>query len=254
MKRPSTHKYEQKHVVFVHTQEYGLNGISEVRYASSMPHRLPTFTTPEERRAFNETIVKPFYRNEEDYDWTEVASRFVGLETVMHRLREQTLLHMLARYGRGQPILDIGCGSGLHLRHMPAGSVGIDINPRNVARSRAYAPHATVIEGDAEHLPFPDHAFATIVCTEVLEHVVYPELVISEVRRVLKPNGVFLGSVPRASWIWKLRSHLSRTCPADEPFHNEMRRTDIASLLYPFPHVTVTRSFWLLQYFFRASR
>lgn len=210
-------------------------------------------TTPEERHEYNESVVKPFYRTEEEYDWTAVADHFVGLESFMHRWREQTLLKMLQRYGRGVPMLDVGCGSGLHLRHMPPGSTGIDINPRNVAQSKHYAPQATVVEGDAEHLPFQDHSFATIICTEVLEHVVYPERVISEVRRVLQPHGVFLGSVPRASWIWKLRSIVSRTCPAEEPFHNEMHRSDIAKLLRPFPHVQILRSFWLLQYFFVAT-
>src|SRR5690606_21407246 len=116
-----------------------------------MDERLTQYRTDAERTQFNDTVVKPFYRDEEDYDWVAVADTISGPETFMHRFRERMLLRMLKQYGAREPMLDVGCGTGLHLRHLPPGSVGIDLNPRNITRAKRYAPHAKVDLGDAEH-------------------------------------------------------------------------------------------------------
>jgi ubiquinone/menaquinone biosynthesis C-methylase UbiE len=88
-------------------------------------------------------------------------------------------------------------------------------------------------EGDIESMPFADATFETVVCTEVLEHVPHPESALAEMRRVLRPGGLLLGSVPARSWIWRLR-FLSSTCPGDEPFHNEYRPHEVIDLLRGF--------------------
>ena len=49
---------------------------------------------------------------------------------------------------------------------------------------------------DSMVLPFPKGTFDTIVSTQVLEHVRQPEIVIPEMARVLKPNGVLILSAP----------------------------------------------------------
>lgn len=50
--------------------------------------------------------------------------------------------------------------------------------------------------GDAHCLPFKGDAFDCVKCTELLEHVKYPEKVIEEIGRVLKPLGILILSVP----------------------------------------------------------
>lgn len=216
----------------------------------AMDARLARYRTQEEKERFNRDIVKPFYTSGEDYDWTDAADHLRGLETIMHRLRERATVRLMRAHVRG-PVLDLGCGSGLMLRHLPAGSVGIDLNPRNVERARRYAPHMRLERADAEALPFPDHSFQAVVCTEVLEHLVFPERAIAGVLRVLRPGGVFFGSVPRATRLWGVR-RFSATCPVEEPFHNEMSRSDLASLLAPFADRSIRLSAWLLHLFFVA--
>ena len=51
---------------------------------------------------------------------------------------------------------------------------------------------------DGERLPFHDASFDGIVSFEVLEHVFNPEIVLNELRRVLKPGGIMLVTVPFA--------------------------------------------------------
>lgn len=165
--------------------------------------------------------VKDYYRDVETYDWVDVADNLRGLEAFFHRNRARVVRRLVARHAvPGAPILDAGCGTGLNLRHLPKGSVGLDINPRNVALLRERLPDHVVVEGDVEQMPFADHSFGTVLCTEVIEHIPDPSRAIAEFRRVLRPDGVLIGSVPARSLVWRLR-FLSSTCPHSEPFHNE---------------------------------
>lgn len=177
--------------------------------------------------------VKDYYRDIEKYDWVDVADSFKGLESFFHRNRRRAVRNLVSKYGTGEPMLDAGCGTGLNLAALPAGSVGIDLNPRNLALVRARLPQHVAVEGDIETMPFEDGSFGTVLCTEVLEHVPYPEQALREIRRVLRPGGTLIGSVPARSMVWKLR-FLSSTCPGDEPFHNEYRPPEVKALLAGF--------------------
>lgn len=214
-----------------------------------MDPRFLLHQTTEERERFNRTEVRPFYEQIENYDWTDAADHFRGAETVMHRLRERWIRRSLVRLHVAGRLLDIGCGSGLMLRHLPIGSVGIDVNPRNVARAKRYAPLADVRLGDAEHLSFSAASFDGVIITEVLEHLVFPERAVSEIVRVLRPGGICLGSVPRRTVVWRFR-RLSRTCPGNEPFHNEFRRRELQQLLSPLTGLDIAAPWWRLQFFF----
>jgi len=175
--------------------------------------------------------VKDYYRDVETYDWVDVADNLRGLEAFFHRNRARVVRRLISRYAvRGAPILDAGCGTGLNLRHLPAGSTGIDINPRNVELVERRLPNHRVVQGDVEALPFGANDFGTVLCTEVIEHIPDPSAALSEFRRVLKPGGVLVGSVPARSMIWKLR-FLSSTCPHSEPFHNEYLPDEVREML-----------------------
>ena len=175
--------------------------------------------------------VKDYYRDVETYDWVDVADNLRGLEAFFHKNRARVVRRMVAKYATpNAPILDAGCGTGLNLRHLPAGSTGIDINPRNVALLGTRLPNHHIVEGDVEALPFDDGSFGSVLCTEVIEHIPDPSAALAEFRRVLQPGGVLIGSVPARSAIWKLR-FLSSTCPHSEPFHNEYLPPEVRSML-----------------------
>jgi ubiquinone/menaquinone biosynthesis C-methylase UbiE len=96
----------------------------------------------------------------------------------------------------GLDVLDVGCGQGIDLaRYARAGAnvTGIDLTPRHAELARAHlAAHGlegTVVNGDAETLPFPDDSFDRVSSNGVLHHTPNIEAALREIRRVLRPGG-----------------------------------------------------------------
>jgi ubiquinone/menaquinone biosynthesis C-methylase UbiE len=55
------------------------------------------------------------------------------------------------------------------------------------------------IQSDISSIPVPDHSFDTILCTEVFEHIPYPDQAIKEFSRILKPGGKLITTAPFCS-------------------------------------------------------
>ena len=78
------------------------------------------------------------------------------------------------------------------------------------------------VQANAEQLPFPDGHFAQIICTEALEHVQRPEVVLGEMAQVATPDAIIVISIPNERLIDSLRRWtgsirtLWRTGGADE--------------------------------------
>jgi SAM-dependent methyltransferase len=104
--------------------------------------------------------------------------------------------------------IDVGCGDGIrggsYLREHGRRYVGVDIGPGAIERARANGFDARQIE-TAEKLPFDDASFDLVCCSEVLEHLLRPDLAVREMARVLAPGGVMILTVPNvAYWRWRL--------------------------------------------------
>jgi SAM-dependent methyltransferase len=144
--------------------------------------------------------------------------------------------------GRGRKVLDLGCRSGALTRHFLEGNevVGVDVD--RAALAKAEERGITAVEADVTApLPFPDETFDAVVAGELLEHVDFPETVVSEVKRVLEPGGSFVGSVPNAFRLQgRLRFLLGRP-PENDPTHLHMFSPDqLRHLLADFDHVNMT--------------
>jgi ubiquinone/menaquinone biosynthesis C-methylase UbiE len=95
-------------------------------------------------------------------------------------------------------VLEVAIGTGRSLPHYPAGVTvtGIELSPAMlaVARQRAAGLGRDVDfqEGDAEHLPFEDASFDTVVCALALCTIPDPAVAIGEMKRVLASGGRLL--------------------------------------------------------------
>jgi 2-polyprenyl-6-hydroxyphenyl methylase/3-demethylubiquinone-9 3-methyltransferase len=99
----------------------------------------------------------------------------------------------------GKRVLDLGCGGGFtaeELARRGAAVVGVDPAAEllDVARNHAEQSSLQVDyrHGTGEQIPADAESFDIVVCVDVLEHVADLPRVLTEVRRVLKPNGLFL--------------------------------------------------------------
>jgi SAM-dependent methyltransferase len=102
---------------------------------------------------------------------------------------------------KGGKVLDIGCGDmTLSVLAPELDWVGIDIDDKKDPR---------IVKQDITSTPysFNGGTFDTAVCSEVLEHLFTPEDVIKEARRVLKPGGTFIVTVPNYDNLDNLLSH-----------------------------------------------
>lgn len=194
-------------------------------------------------------LNKDYYRYIEEYDWVQVTDHYHGFESVFHRLREWQIVRTIKKFAKKGLYLDAGCGTGLILRHLPKGSIGLDINPRNIKKAKKHATLAKFVESDIEKIPFKNNYFSTIVCTEVIEHQPDPKPTIHELYRVLQPGGRVIGSVPSASPIWFFR-FLSSTCPRGEPFHKNFTKSELLPLFKQFKIIKFYRSVIGMSYFF----
>jgi ubiquinone/menaquinone biosynthesis C-methylase UbiE len=112
---------------------------------------------------------------------------------------------------KGDKVLDLGCGEGRHVYAAYAEQdvqvVGVDLCLKDLQTAKErYEPYIdqensnkqfALINGNALQLPFADNTFDKIICSEVLEHIPDYEGVLKEIKRILKPNGLFAASVPR---------------------------------------------------------
>lgn len=107
-------------------------------------------------------------------------------------------------------VLEVGCGAGNVLVQVSAASrYGVDIS-RTVLRSakRRLGPAGLSLAA-GECLPYLDACFDKVYCSEVLEHVLNPNAVIDEMKRVLRPGGTLVLSVPNEKIINRCKSLLS---------------------------------------------
>jgi SAM-dependent methyltransferase len=94
-------------------------------------------------------------------------------------------------------VMDLGCGRGgvveLFWRDVRM-AVGLDPDVPSLAEHRA--PGMPVVRGVGEQLPFAADSFDLVVCLWVIEHLEFPDRVLREVRRTLKPGGHFVFLTP----------------------------------------------------------
>jgi SAM-dependent methyltransferase len=120
--------------------------------------------------------------------------------------RRRILLQVLDQYvgiGKGRRILDVGCGTGTMLTYLAsygkAQGIDIDEEALEYCRERGLT---NVRLGAAETLPFEDGSFDLVTALDVVEHLDDDAAALREIRRVLRPGGTLLLTVPAHPFLW----------------------------------------------------
>ncbi|HEY4279102.1 MAG TPA: class I SAM-dependent methyltransferase [Conexibacter sp.] len=103
----------------------------------------------------------------------------------------------------GARLLDAGCGSGRELDELAArGRVsGVDVSAVAVDCARARG-HADVQRAAIERMPFADSTFDLVTCLDVIEHTPDDRESLAELRRVTRPGGLLVVTVPAYPSLW----------------------------------------------------
>ncbi|MDD6794050.1 MAG: methyltransferase domain-containing protein [Clostridiaceae bacterium] len=100
-------------------------------------------------------------------------------------------------------ILDLGCGNGNILKILEekanAKLFGLDLSENMIKEARKKLDINTELTvGDAEKLPYKDAQFDVVICNASFHHYIKPDVVVKEIKRVLKKNGVLILGDPTA--------------------------------------------------------
>lgn len=118
-------------------------------------------------------------------------------------------LEDLRRLPAGSLILELGCGlgnDGLELLRSGYNVVETDIAPGELSEAKkmhdreGFSGDCAHILSDAENLPFKDGSFDAVFMVAALHHLPNPEAALREVKRVLRPGGVFVVGTEPNTW------------------------------------------------------
>ncbi len=123
------------------------------------------------------------------------------------RARAEILLDLLTPLAEdGRRVLDVGCGTGLLLASLPAGSrlAGLDSSERALSHARRRLGESADLRSGSlpAQIPFEENSQDLITLTDVLEHIEDDRATLVELRRRLAPGGRLLLTVPAFSFLW----------------------------------------------------
>jgi 2-polyprenyl-6-hydroxyphenyl methylase/3-demethylubiquinone-9 3-methyltransferase len=127
------------------------------------------------------------------------------------RYRLEIIHRLMAGIERGS-LLEIGCGTGLHLFPLAGGfshATGIDLSPAMIDRAKAIRSELqedSRIELNVDRADqlktVDDNSMDVVLCVGAFEHMHNQKAVVHQVERVLKRQGAFICLTPNADWIW----------------------------------------------------
>lgn len=155
---------------------------------------------------------------------------------------------------KNKDVLVIGCGNRNDIELITSfeNAVVFDLSFNAVHRINR---ELKVITADALSIPFADGSFEEIICSEVLEHIPNVDLAISEMARVLKPNGILIVSTP--NWIslfglarWVIELFSKKMISSDnQPYDDWKTIIKLKKELNPNFRVDNVRGVWYLPPF-----
>lgn len=115
-------------------------------------------------------------------------------------LQEERGAFLRKHIGTGKTVLDIGCRDGQLTSTYAEGNTvtGVDIDTGALERASKNFGIATIHADLNDNWQFTEDTFDAAVACEFLEHIYFPDVVCDRVSTLLKPGGMFVGTVPHA--------------------------------------------------------
>ncbi len=138
-------------------------------------------------------------RQQKTYDETWRKGLESGKEQRGNLETNLAFLNQIGRPVPGQAILEIGCGIGTVVAHFAGRGfniIGTDISKEAISYGKKKYPNARLEVQPAESLPYNNECFDVVLSFDLFEHIAEIDKHISEVYRVLKPDGYYLFQTP----------------------------------------------------------
>jgi ubiquinone/menaquinone biosynthesis C-methylase UbiE len=127
---------------------------------------------------------------------------YVKKDESLEERQNNLIEHCLSYIGdmKEKNLLEVGCGNGLNchyidMNHDTRNIVGIDLNKANLELARAHNAQSSIsfIHDNAQELnSIPDHSMDVLICIESAFHYPDKNAFFQQIKRVLRPDGVFL--------------------------------------------------------------
>jgi|GEM_PF-1413665 len=205
--------------------------------------------------------------------WQQKAQQFSGLYTntnipffpssiVACFLKNRTkLLLSLLPTPPVNHLLDLGCGSGPHIKLLITSCkhiVGVDYSKQMLELAKKDLKHLKrpknhtwrLLHADAANLPIPARSFDSIIAMGLLDYVSSPQQVLKECRRVITPKGICIITIPKkpslfsllrnppGDWIKRVIFHLP-------PIDNAITKAELETLAHNTGfHILTVKSLW----------
>jgi SAM-dependent methyltransferase len=111
-----------------------------------------------------------------------------------------------------QAIVDLGCGDGAHYPYIKQTEkyVGVDIDQPTLERFKLKQPDCCLLRVNGFELPFKDKSVDCLINIYNLEHMMYLDIALEEMNRILTEQGDVYISVPNeGGFLWGLGRSLS---------------------------------------------
>lgn len=152
----------------------------------------------------------------QDYDSYYSSENLTVPTAIQRRLDE--IVATFDSYRRNNRLLDVGFGAGTFLEAAARGkwqAFGVEVSHTAVehVRDRGFQ----LFCGELGKAGYPDDYFDVIIASEVLEHVPYPQALLEDIARVLRPGGLLWATTPHGRGISArlLGLSWSNVCPPE---------------------------------------
>ncbi len=152
----------------------------------------------------------------------EYAKEFSGEHEKKPR-DQQVLLEFAQKIGRRSPVWDLGCGPGhtaSYLKNLGVDISGLDLSAKILEQARLHHPDIHFQEGNILDLEFNDDSLAGVVAFYSMVHFTEGqiEVALSEIYRVLQPQGILLLTYHVGSETIHLEEFLNKQIDVDFMF------------------------------------